>query len=84
MPSLLGIAKKYGAQVVTPNATLPRLALETAHAVASGHAYPSGVRISISRLDAALAPNVEIGPPLASMCGWRRACNKSVAKERLR
>jgi len=38
MPSLLQVAKKYGAQVVTPNAALPRLAIEAAHAVASGHA----------------------------------------------
>jgi hypothetical protein len=38
MPSLLQVAKRYGAQVVTPNAALPRLALETAHAVASGRA----------------------------------------------
>jgi hypothetical protein len=40
MPSLLQVAKKYGAQVVTPNATLPRLALEAVHAVASGRATP--------------------------------------------
>ena len=40
MPSLLQVAKKYGAQVVTPNAALPRLALEAAHAVASGRASP--------------------------------------------
>ncbi len=38
MPSLLQVAKKYGAQVVTPNAALPRLAIEAAHAVASGRA----------------------------------------------
>src|SRR6266446_4303554 len=41
MPSLLQVAKKYGAQVVTPNAALPRLALEAAHAVASGRAWPA-------------------------------------------
>ncbi len=40
MPSLLQVAKKYRAQVVTPNAALPRLALEAAHAVASGRASP--------------------------------------------
>jgi hypothetical protein len=38
MPSLLQVAKKYGVQVVTPNAALPWLALEAAQAVASGHA----------------------------------------------
>jgi len=38
MPSLLQVAKKYGAEVVTPTAVLPRLALEAAHAVASGRA----------------------------------------------
>jgi hypothetical protein len=41
MPSLLQVAKKYGAQVVTPNAALPRLAIEAAHAVASGRAWPA-------------------------------------------
>jgi hypothetical protein len=44
MPSLLQVAKKYGAQVVTPNASLPRLAIEAAHAVASGHASARGDR----------------------------------------
>jgi hypothetical protein len=38
MPSLLQIAKKYGAQVVRPNATLPGLALDAAHEVALGRA----------------------------------------------
>src|SRR5258706_15287454 len=41
MPSLLQVAKKYGAQVVTRNGALPRLALEAARAVASGRAWPA-------------------------------------------
>ena len=55
MASLLQIAKKYGAQVLQPNATLPGLALDAAHAVALGRASAEDAdKVYVAYLDSVM------------------------------
>jgi len=63
MASLLQIAKKYGAQVVQPNATLPGLALDAAHAVALGRASAEDAdKVYVAYLDSVMVRSTAQSP----------------------
>jgi len=63
MASLVQIAKKYGAQVVQPNATLPALALHAAHAVALGRASAEDAdKVYVAYLDSVMVRSTVQSP----------------------